>query len=388
MKKGVGTLTVILICLILCVGVTVAGVFIKSNIMIIVGASALAAVAFISSIVGVVRLVIRSKQPKDDDDDDRVDRRAERVEPRASDETERKPKKKSVFLELLKSSLVIGGFLTSCVLFVVFAAIGEFMLGFIVWCCGVGLTILAFVIMLVRESIASSDMGAGFRQRQAERKARKALRDERRESERVSEPLEPTERGERYERAPSVTEPLEPSSRERSATGVTTGRYELVRATVESCEMLARRDDYVDCGGRTFAWSYGVFDVRLRSGGETVRALSAVEYKRGCSVYALVAGDVAVIVRGSEIRFADGKYKVKTGTVRLCIVDVGSMVEKRKRWGDAADGENWAVDPDHRFIVTADVDGRRVRAESEIYLNEGTEATFLVGRLGAVIIRD
>lgn len=350
--KREGIKTVVFIGVILLMGVALTGMFMDNRVMVIVGVSALLAIALIASVVLVVKLTRRFKRPEEPvSDDDEFEREKQKSE-----------RRRAPVRELLKNTLLIGGFLTSCVLFVIFCSIKEFVLACIVWGCGVGLTLLAFLVMLIRERIQKSDLGKN--RFEAERRA-----ENRSEVREYDDRNDVFERGERLERSGAERAYGEPP---RNFNADMSDKYRLVEAAVRSAELTETRDDTVECGGQTYARRYGLYRVTLQSGGETRTAVSAVPHRRGEFVQALFgANGGAVILSGTEIKLGGGKYRQACGKVKMCIVDIASMVEKRRRTGDVT-GEGWAVDPDYRYIITADVGGRRVRAESEIYYTEGT----------------
>ena len=367
--KREGIKTVVFIGVILLMGVALTGMFMKNRIMVIVGVSALLAVALIASVALVLKLTRRYKRPPEPvSDDDEFEREKEKSE-----------RRRAPVRELFKNTLLIGGFLTSCVLFVIFCSIKEFVLACIVWGCGVGLTLLAFCVMLIRERIQRSDLGK--RRFEAERRAEEKP-DMRRDRE-YEEPRVTFARDD--ERARDDSESLGLTPR-RDTVDDMSDRYKLEEAAVRSAELTETRDDTVECGGRTYARRYGLYRISLQAGGETRTAVCAAPHRRGEFVQALFgANGGAVILSGTEIKLGSGKYKQSCGKVKMCIVDIASMVEKRRRTGDVT-GEGWAVDPDYRYIITADVGGRRVRAESEVFYTEGTSVDLIECRGSGVAV--
>ena len=137
--KREGIKTVVFIGVILLMGVALTGMFMKNRIMVIVGVSALLAVALIASVALVLKLTRRYKRPPEPvSDDDEFEREKEKSE-----------RRRAPVRELFKNTLLIGGFLTSCVLFVIFCSIKEFVLACIVWGCGVFLIFLKTELMIL-----------------------------------------------------------------------------------------------------------------------------------------------------------------------------------------------------------------------------------------------
>lgn len=61
----------------------------------------------------------------------------------------------SSIADKIKSFLFLGSFITCCVLFVVFASIGKTTWGLIAWGCGMGMMLVAFAIVKIKEHFPS-----------------------------------------------------------------------------------------------------------------------------------------------------------------------------------------------------------------------------------------
>lgn len=134
------------------IALLVAGMIVGNNVLLFTGIGMTFGGGFVSAVVALIfkflRVHDRRKSPSASDDEYVPE--DERMMAEVADKWNL-----SSIADKIKSFLFLGGFITCCVLFVVFASIGKTTWGLIAWGCGMGMMLVAFAVVKIKEHLPS-----------------------------------------------------------------------------------------------------------------------------------------------------------------------------------------------------------------------------------------
>lgn len=135
------------------IALLVAGMIVGNNALLFTGIGMTFGGGFVCAVVALIFKFLRVHERRKDPSasDDEYVPEDERMMAQVADKWDL-----SSIADKIKSFLFLGGFITCCVLFVVFASIGKTTWGLIAWGCGMGMMLVAFAIVKIKEHLPSN----------------------------------------------------------------------------------------------------------------------------------------------------------------------------------------------------------------------------------------